>query len=374
MNRLKAIVSKLIVENHESIQFIRKSGFDTSIALDYNDEFVVFFRNAEDRDRAHKLMVVRNMPANIRLVLDYLTANGIDAASFKYNDGVINVALSNHSNNSCTDKSPEKKTEASSDKQTRKTEGKAENSSSEELSFNEIIDMIAKKAAAELYNMVSDDVDKECNERCRNCGAKPDEETDCENCGCAECPCSNCENAFECENGCGTCNEDDDEDECDANCDCGDCCDENINCTAYDASDIAEVYFQREKKSKRGYATCIKFTDGEVTKAFCDDNDTYNPVAGVAIALAKRCLGTQRFREIIEKYAFPEVHKMIEEKNAAANTAEAPAEETPVAEEKTPAKKPAAKRSTTRKPVAKKTTTAKKPAAKKSSTTTKQKK
>lgn len=364
MNKLKVIVSKLSDENHKSIQFIRKSGFDTSIFLDYNNEFVVFFRNAEDRTRAYKLMVVRNVPANIKLVLDYLTANGIDAAILKYNDGAINVVLSNHSDDPCAEKSPEKKTETTSDKQTRKTEGKAENGSSEELSFNEIIDMIAKKAAAELYNMVSDDVDEECNERCRNCGADPDEETDCENCGCAKCPCRDCENAFECENGCGTCDEDDDENECDANC----------NCTAYDASDITEVYFQREKKSKRGYATCIKFADGEVTKAFCDDNDTYNPVAGVAIALAKRCLGTQRFREIIEKYAFPEVYKMIEEKNAAANAAEAPAEKTPVAEEKTPAKKPAAKKSTTRKPATKKTTAAKKPAAKKSSTTTKQKK
>lgn len=366
MNRLKSIVSKLSAENHKSIQFIRKSGFDTSIVLACNDEFAVFFRNDEDRDRAYKLMTVRNMPANIKLVLDYLTANGIDAAILQYNDGVINVVSSNHSDDPCAEKSPEKKAETASDKPTCKAEGKAENGSSEELSFTDIIDMIAKKAAAELYNMVSDDVDEECNERCRNCDAEPDEETDCENCDCAECPCSNCENAFECENGCGTCDEDDDENECDANC----------NCTAYDASDIAEVYFQRDKKSKRGYATCIKFTDGEVTKAFCDDNDTYNPIAGVAIALAKRCLGTQRFREIIEKYAFPEVYKMIEEKNAAANAAEAPAEKTPVAEKTAPAKKPAAKRSTTKKPAAKKTTTAKKPAAKKSSTakTTKQKK
>jgi hypothetical protein len=106
-------------------------------------------------------------------------------------------------------------------------------------------------------------------------------------------------------------------------------------------------------------ATVVFFTDGTKTKAICNPKDEYNPVAGFAIALAKKFVGNDTFNELIKEYALPEEERCAGEKNSE-NIEYTDLDYVDVPE---PVAKPEKKVSLEKK-TASKTSTAKKPAAK----------
>lgn len=51
-------------------------------------------------------------------------------------------------------------------------------------------------------------------------------------------------------------------------------------------------------------AVIILWSDGEKTIAKCEDMDTFDAEKGFAIALAKKFVGNERFRNMLEKYVW----------------------------------------------------------------------
>lgn len=74
-------------------------------------------------------------------------------------------------------------------------------------------------------------------------------------------------------------------------------CSSNHSChCANNKAEIIDVKFHKT-------TTVIFWSDGTKTIAICDPDDTYDPVAGFAIAVAKKQLGNQGFHDTLMKLA-----------------------------------------------------------------------
>ena len=353
------IVRNLVENHHPSIDKIKENGFNTDIAFILNNEnILIFFKDAKSRDKAHDVLIaymnsVDSKRNDSTAYVDVLAKHGIESAAISATGvpalgGVamqIKVDIRNSDNIE-----PEKK----------QTKEQAE--SKEPENITDLFDQFINDFADFIKDKINTNAPADKNESatdwkpCNNCDAKSEDE--CTDCDCKTCKCNDCENNDTCEMG------------------CNECCDDDFlgECVCID-----RVIYQ---PSKKGMATVVFFTDGTKTKAICNPNDEYNPVAGFAIALAKKFVGNDTFNELIKEYALPEEERYAGEKNSEnieytdldyVDVAE------PVAKSEKKAsseKKTASKVSTAKKPAAKKTasttkTAAKKPAAKKTTAKTK---
>lgn len=165
---------------------------------------------------------------------------------------------------------------------------------------------------------------------------------------------------------------------------CDKCCD-NCNDMCDNEEEIEVVGVSIENVLYYNPATIVCWSDGTKTKVVCEKGDTYNPVAGLALACIKKMLGNKAFHQLLVDWD-PETIGIKEQMSKAAkkakrdakkakhdakvvekvlSTQDEPTTNTEIIAEKPVVKKPTAKKATTKKTTAKKTSTKASSASKK---------